>query len=58
MEKLSRFEYAKCLVEIGPDRELPDLILCGDNNSRAEIGYDWKPTIYTVCKRFDHQTVS
>lgn len=56
IEKLCRFEYAKCLVKINNDCELPNYIICGDNEPSVKIRYDWKPMICTHCKCFNHST--
>lgn len=53
-EKMQRFEYAKCLIEIDADRQLPEFIKCGegDDITFVEVCYDWRPLICTHCKCF------
>ena len=59
-EKLQRFKYAKALVEISPDFELPESISIpglGENCPDVKLSYDWRPKICTLCKIFGHDTV-
>lgn len=57
-EKLARFEYAKCLIEIEPNKELPEYLLIdeGDNTTTINIEYDWTQLICTTSKCFGHST--
>jgi hypothetical protein len=60
-EKLQRFKYAKALVEISPDCDLPSSIhipQLGSNCPDVQLSYDWKPSICTHCKVFGHNTLS
>jgi hypothetical protein len=58
-EKRERMEYAKCLVEISPEKELPEFLLIGDGvetSQKVYIEYNWRPLICTACKVFGHST--
>lgn len=54
-EKMKRFEYAKCLIEISPDKELPEFLVVGDDSCpNVLVEYTWKPLICTTRKIFGH----
>jgi hypothetical protein len=60
-EKLQRFKYAKALVEISPDQELPESIhipQLGNNCPDVQLSYVWKPKICTHCRIFGHDTAT
>lgn len=58
-EKLQRFSYAKALVEISPEAELPNSIqlTCLSDCPTVRLSYEWKPNICVSCKCFGHRTV-
>lgn len=59
IEKMRRFEYAKCFVEICPDNELPEMIQVGNSNGRCvHLEYSWRPMICMVFKCFGHATAT
>lgn len=53
------FEYARCLVEISSEKELPDFISVGDQHcDNVLMEYSWHPLICTHCKVFGHYTLN
>lgn len=58
-EKMQRFSYAKALVEINPEAELPDSIVltCLSDRPTVNLSYFWKPSICVSCNCFGHRTV-
>jgi hypothetical protein len=57
-EKFERISFAKCLVEVNPNQELPDSFTVQLQNGSVQVvnvTYLWKPQICTVCKEFGHQ---
>jgi len=58
IEKLDRITYAKCLIDIKPDKELvgsfPFQLLDG-KEQMIHVNYLWKPDICVGCKSFGHK---
>jgi len=49
-ERMNGFRYAKALVKVSPDYELPDSIDVdglGENYPLMKISYDWRPNVTT-----------
>ncbi|KAL2924385.1 hypothetical protein RDABS01_022575, partial [Bienertia sinuspersici] len=52
-----RLAYARILVEVELDKELPDYIRFQNEKGiliQQYIKYEWKPTFYTKCKKYGH----
>jgi hypothetical protein len=58
-EKQSRMSYAKCLIEVKPDRELPHeflVKLVEGGVQKIYVQYQWRPDVCIKCKKFGHAT--
>ncbi|KAL2901408.1 hypothetical protein RDABS01_026490 [Bienertia sinuspersici] len=52
-----RLSYARILVEVELDKELPDYIRFQNEKGlpvQQNIEYEWRPTFCTVCKKYGH----
>jgi hypothetical protein len=58
-EKQNRLSYAKCLIEVKPNKELPDeflVKLVEGGFQKIYVQYQWRPDVCVLCKMFGHAT--
>jgi hypothetical protein len=58
-EKQERLTYAKCLIEVKPDKELVDeflIKLVEGGTQKIYVQYLWRPDVCVICKNFGHET--
>jgi hypothetical protein len=56
-ERMERITFAKCLVEVSPDKELVDnflVKLMDGTDHKVAVKYLWKPEVCVNCKEFGH----
>jgi hypothetical protein len=59
-EKQDRLSFAKCLIEIRPEKELADdflVKLVEGGQQKIYVEYLWRPDVCVMCNRFGHKTV-
>jgi hypothetical protein len=59
-EKQDRLSYAKCLIEIRPDRELVEefmVKLVEGGQQKIYVQYLWQPDVCVKCRKFGHKTI-
>jgi hypothetical protein len=58
-EKQERLSYAKCLIEVRPEKELVEeflVKLVEGGYQKIYVEYLWKPDVCVLCKNFGHKT--